>query len=829
MNHSLPIHSTLPELKEALQTHSNAILQADPGAGKTTVVPLELLSEPWLAGQKIVMLEPRRLAARAAALRMAETLGERVGQTVGYRMRGETKVSPATRIEVVTEGVLTRLLQHDPQLTGVGLVIFDEFHERSLQADLGLALTLQARELFREDLKLLVMSATLEGERLQTLLKNAPLVRSEGRSHPVEIRYLDIKIPLPGPKGVAEMAAKTALGALQKEKGSLLIFLPGAAEIMRAADYLHERVGEDVIVAPLFGAMEANAQQLAIEPAPKGKRKVVLATNIAETSLTIEGVRIVVDGGLERRVRYDAGSGMERYETGLISQDSATQRAGRAGRTAPGICYRLWHETHALRPHRTPEILTADLAPLMLELAAWGAEPEELCFLDAPPPHAVKEAKKLLKELEMVDAKGALTPHGKAASSLGAHPRIAHMLLRAKEEGLAYEAALLALLWQERPLKSPPLDLGEQMVRLHRDMSPRLKSRLTQTLRPLKARPKTEPETETAGFLTALAFPDRIARRRESGEGYLSAAGKGLRLPKGSALAHESFLAVAESGGEGASLTIRSAAKLSEATIQERFAHLVTTREVVQWNEKSQRVEARVVTSLGAILLNSRPLPDPDLELVARGLLEGVRQNGLSALPWNKKSRSLLARIRFVHRHIPDVVPDMGDEALLESLEAWLLPFLESMRSIEELRGLDMVMILNNMIGWELAERLEILAPARLEVPSGSKIALDYADPERPVLAARLQELFGQIDTPRILEGRVPVTLHLLSPAHRPLAVTTDLKSFWRDVYPQVRKEMRGRYPKHYWPEDPFEAVATRKTKRQMEKSGTIPSKKGNR
>ena len=749
-------------------------------------------------------------------MRMAQTLGEKVGQTVGYRMKGETRVSKNTRIEVVTEGVLTRMLQSDPELSGVGLVIFDEFHERSLQADLGLALTLQAQEVFREDLKILVMSATLEGERLQVLLDSAPLIQSEGRSYPVDIRYLDIKTPLPGPKGVAEATAKQALEALKREEGSLLVFLPGAAEISRAAEYFHERVDESVIVAPLFGAMEAKAQRLAIEPAPEGKRKVVLATNIAETSLTIEGVRVVIDGGLERRVRYDAASGMDRYETGLISADSATQRAGRAGRTAPGVCYRLWHKTHALKPHRDPEILTADLAPLVLELAAWGAKPEELRFLDLPPSHAIEEANALLEELEMIDAKGALTLHGEAALTLGAHPRIAHMLLKARELDLAYEAALLALLWQERPLKNAPVDLTEQMERLHSDMPRRLKSQLAQTLRRLEAHPKTAPEIEAAGLLTALAYPDRIARRRESGEGYLSASGKGLRLPSENSLAASQWLAVAESGGRGRLGTIRSAARLSEETITEHFGHLFSKKERIAWDGKNGRVEAREITTLGAITLKSHPLSAPDPDLLVRGLLEGIRQKGLSILPWSKKSQSLLARIRFVRFHLSDFAPDMSDAALMEKLEDWLLPFLEGIRSLEELKGLDMTMILNNMIGWEAANRMESLAPERMEVPSGSKIILDYSDPEHPVLAARLQELFGWLESPKVLDGRVTVTIHLLSPAMRPLAVTKNLESFWENAYPDVRKEMRGRYPKHYWPEDPFSATATKKTKKSM-------------
>jgi ATP-dependent helicase HrpB len=820
MSSIFPIHTILPNLKTALNTHNQIILQADPGAGKTTVVPLELLNDQWLKGQKIVMLEPRRLAARAAAERMAQTLGERVGRTVGYRMRGEAKVSNATRIEVVTEGVLTRMLQNDPALEGVGLVIFDEFHERSIHADLSLALTLQAQEVFRDDLKILVMSATLQKEALQGILPDAPYIYSEGRSFPVEMRYLDIKSPLPGPRGIAEAAAKTALEVLGKEEGSLLVFLPGAAEIRKAESWLTERAGEDVIVAPLYGAMEGAAQRKAIEPAPEGKRKVVLATNIAETSLTIEGVRVVIDGGLERRVRYDANLGMDRYETGFISRDSATQRAGRAGRTAPGVCYRLWHEIHALAPHRPPEISTADLTPLVLELALWGAEPEELRFIDQPPGHAIESARTLLRDLRMLDANGAPTFHGKEVLALGLHPRLGHMLLEAKEMGLGYEAVLLALLWTERPLKNAPEDLSLQMERLHAVMNyeRRIRKLADRLMARAGIRPR-DPQSGKAGVLTALAYPGRIARRREGGEeSYLTASGRGVRLKKESALARSPWLAVAEVGGSGRESTIHSAARLTEEELVGLFGERFERTERVLWNERAERVEARRVVKLGAIEIESEPIRNPDGANVARALLEGIRQKGLEVLPWKKKSRSLLRRVRFIRRHMPEAVPDTEDDTLLKGLEDWLLPHIDGMCDLKALQRLDMTMILTNMTGWEAMRSVDELAPERLDVPSGSKIAVDYTDPDNPVLPVRLQEVFGWIETPRILQGGVPLTLHLLSPARRPLAVTRDLATFWRNVYPDVRKEMRGRYPKHYWPEDPFTATATKKTKKGMEK-----------
>jgi ATP-dependent helicase HrpB len=816
MSQSLPIQTILPELEEALSGHRQVILQAEPGAGKSTVVPLALLDKVWLKGRKIVMLEPRRLAARAAAERMAETLGEEVGQTVGYRMRGETKVSGATRIEVVTEGVLIRMLQSDPSLEGVGLVIFDEFHERSIHADLSLALTLQAQELFREELKILVMSATLQREALQNILPDAPYIYSEGRSYAVRIRYLDIKTPLPGARGIVEMAVGRVLEALSEEEGGILLFLPGEAEIRRAESLLGEWVGDEVIVTPLYGAMAARAQRRAIESAPQGKRKVVLATNIAETSLTIDGVRVVIDSGLERRVRYDANLGMERYETGYIGRDSATQRAGRAGRTAPGVCYRLWHETHALRAHREPEILSADLTPLALELALWGATPEELPLLDTPPAHAYESAVALLEALGMLESNGAVTAHGESAVGLGLHPRIAHMLLRAKGLGLAYEGALLAILWSERPLKNAPADIRERMEILHRRMegTRRLSKVLGNLLGRLGAERGGSPDIETAGVLTALAYPERVARSREGSRGdYLAVSGTGLRLSETSPLAGTPYLAVAETGRNG---TIHSAAPIAKERVEELFADRIECEESLSWSDEKERVEAVRVRRLGAVRLDESPIPNPDGALVAKAMLDAVRRKGLEILPWSESARTLLERARFVHTHLPEILPDMGDERLLETLESWLMPHLEGVRTLKELQRLDMLAILKSAIGWERMPQLERLAPERLEVPGGSRVLIDYGDTDNPVLASRLQELFGWQETPKILGGEVSLTIHLLSPAMRPLAVTKDLASFWREVYPEVRKEMRGRYPKHYWPEDPFNAEATRKTKKGM-------------
>ncbi|BDY11914.1 ATP-dependent helicase HrpB [Hydrogenimonas cancrithermarum] len=763
------------------------------------------------------MLEPRRLAARAAALRMAETLGERVGETVGYRMKGETKVTSKTRIEVVTEGVLTRMLQSDPELHGMGLVIFDEFHERSLQGDLGLALTLQAQEIFREDLKILVMSATLEGVDLARVMPEAPTVRSEGRSFPVEVRYLEPTQTPPTPKTLPDAVVKAVLDALRDEEGSLLAFLPGAREIRRVEEALKSKISDPgILIAPLYGAMDQKAQRLAIEPAPEGHRKVVLATNIAETSLTIEGVRVVVDGGFARRVRFDERSGMDHYETLPVSRNAATQRAGRAGRTAPGVCYRLWHENRALVPSYPPDILTSDLSPMLLDLAAWGAAPEDLAWIDTPPEYAVKNAKSTLISLNMMKESGVLTELGKAALKLGLHPRLAHMLLVGKEKGAGYEAALLAASLSEGTLRG---GLIESVEALHRRNVPdRLAKNLQNLLNKMGIAAKKRIDPNVIGPLAGLAYPERIARRRGQGPGYQTVGGRGLKARLDDALAAHEWLAAAYVGGEGSEATIFAAAPLEKSQIEAWFGDRIETVEKVAWNENTGRVEARRLRKLGNITLSSEPLPNPDGGLIAKALLETVRKRGLVILPWSEKARRLRNRALCVNFTMPGTLPDPDDETLMSTLEKWLLPWLEGAQSLKELQKLDLYGILAVYLGYEGVQKLDRLAPERLEVPSGSKIAVDYGDPSAPVLAARLQELFGWMDTPRICEGRVWLTVHLLSPARRPLAVTTDLKSFWTNVYPEVKKEMHGRYPKHYWPENPFEAVATNRTKKHIKR-----------
>jgi ATP-dependent helicase HrpB len=782
------------------------------------------MEEPWLEGKKILMLEPRRLAARMVAERMAFTLGEAPGERIGYRMRGEIRCGPGTRIEVVTEGLLTRMLRRDPSLEEVGLLIFDEFHERSLQSDTGLALALQSQELLREDLRILIMSATLESGPLEKILgPGTPRIESGGRKHPVTIRHLSPNTPFPSPHELPVRMAEKILEALKEEsEGSLLAFLPGAAEIRRCETLLRTRLGREFLLAPLYGTLKPQEQRRAVAPPPPGKRKVVLATNIAETSLTLEDVRIVVDGGYERRVRYDAGRGMDRMETLPISAASATQRAGRAGRTAPGVCHRLWPAERSLSPRAPAEILRADLAPLVLELAAWGADASELSWIDPPPTHALESAEELLKRLGMLDHSGRITPLGERALDLGEHPRIAQMLLRAEELGLGREAALLAAILSERPvLESGDLSEGAEEIRRRLKRGDPSLRRLERTQKRLRKLLKSEKEeedfdAESVGLLIALAYPERVALRRGKEERYRSAGGRGMRLREGDPLGRFRLLAVAESGGEGNESTIFSAAPLQPKRLEE--AGLARWEEALRFDEKSGRVEARRILRCGALILESAPLPLPNSGRVAPILLEGIRKLGAASLPWTPGSRKLRERVLCARRHLGDTWPDWSDEKLMEEAEHWLLPWMERMRSVEELERLDLRRVLESALGWERLRELDALLPERIPLPAGSDGLIDYGDPEAPRLSARLQELFGWRESPRILGGKLPLTVQLLSPARRPLALTRDLENFWRNVYPEVRKEMRGRYPKHYWPEDPFAATATTKTKKGMER-----------
>jgi ATP-dependent helicase HrpB len=818
---TLPIEPSIPALRAALNGVGAAVLVAPPGAGKTTRVPLALVDEPWLLGKRLVMLEPRRLAARAAAARMAATLGEAVGDTVGYRIRHDTRVGPRTRIEVVTEGVLTRMLQSDPSLEGIGLVAFDEFHERSLHADLGLALTLQSRAILRDDLRVLVMSATLAGEPVAALLDGAPVVTSEGRSYPVDTRYVPTRAGVSVESGVAAVVREV----LGSEGGDVLVFLPGAGEIRRVASLLGDETGAQVI--PLHGNLSPELQQRAIEPSGPGRRKVVLATAIAETSLTIEGVTVVVDSGLARVPRYSPRSGMTRLVTLRVSRAAADQRRGRAGRLGPGVCYRLWSavEDGQLLPAAPPEILSSDLTALALDLAAAGVhDPDELSWLDPPPAAALARARELLAQLGALDVEGRITRHGRRMSRMAVHPRLAHMIVRGRELGAGRVACELAAILTERDMLRwrggvPDADLGLRLDILRgvterndvdRDALRRARTEASVCLRSGASAPSRE--DVSPGVLAGLAYPDRIARRRPGEAGrYLLRGGLGASLDPQS-LSREEFLVVADVDVRAREGRILLAAPISQEEIEEHFANDIERDDVVEWDSRVRAVVARRRTRLGAVTLREAPLANPDPGRVADALLEHVRRQGLGVLPWSDESHRLRFRLAFI-RHLEPSWPDVSDEALLSTLEEWLAPHVHGIRRAEELADLDVGRLLMNQVGWERLALLDEGAPAHLRVPSGSRIPVDYSDPGAPVLAVRMQEMFGLQETPRVGFGRIPVTLHLLSPAGRPVQVTRDLAGFWRNTYLDVRKDLKGRYPRHDWPDDPLAAEPTRRTR----------------
>lgn len=832
---SLPIDSTLPALREALIARDEVVLEAPPGAGKTTRVPLALLEAPWLDGQKILMLEPRRLAARAAAERLAAQLGERPGGLVGYRVRLESRVSERTRIEVVTEGILTRMLQQDPGLEGVGLLIFDEFHERSLDADLGLALALQGRELLREGpaLKILLMSATLDGAASARLLNEAPIIRSQGRSHPVRTVYTGSARP---GERIEPRLIPVIEQALAEQRGSLLVFLPGQGEIRRVQQALEARLDTSrLMIAPLYGDLPLNLQRQAIEPAPTGKRKIVLATAIAETSLTIEGIEVVIDSGLSRQPRFDPNTGMTRLHTRRVSAAAATQRAGRAGRLGPGVCYRLWSQgqQEQLSPFTPPEMLQADLAPLALQLLRWGVDdPNELCWLDPPPSAPWQQALELLSRLGATTALGrgglGLSPHGERMAQLPAHPRLAHLLLSGAHYGLLPLAARIAALLSERdPMTDSDADLERRLDWLDRPASggraqhQRLRQLAEQfvklTPQDDAARPVADPDAPRwIGFLLACAYPERIAQRRSAeGHHYRLANGRGTALEASDPLSRHPWLAVAQLSGrtQDSSDRIRLAAWLDPTLFDDHLAAQVGRQERVEWDPRQQRLVAEQQRRIGALVLSARPLETPSSEARQQALIRLLRQRGLGLLPWSEATDQWRARVAFCRAHErSDRWPDLSTEALLETLEEWLAPWLNDITQLNHFARLDLMAILKARLPWPLPQELDQLAPERIQVPSGARLRLDYTE-DPPVLAVKLQEMFGCTRTPTLGFG-VAVKLHLLSPARRPLQITQDLAGFWQNSYPEIRKEMKGRYPKHPWPDDPLQAVATARSKK---------------
>jgi ATP-dependent helicase HrpB len=814
---ALPIDEALPALTAALRAQGAAVLVAPPGAGKTTRVPLVLADEPWAKRAKILVLEPRRIAARAAAARMAATLGEAVGDTVGYRVRFGSKVSRRTRIEVVTEGVFTRLITDDPTLDGVAAVLFDEFHERSLDADLGLALARDAQRGLREDLRLLVMSATIDGGRIAQHLGDAPVIASEGRAFAVETRYLG-RDPN---KAVDAQIAHATMRALRAEAGSVLVFLPGAGEIRRTEMRLKECVNDPTVdVVPLYGALDAATQDRAIAPAPPRRRKVVLATSIAETSLTIEGVRIVIDSGLARVPVYEPDVGLTRLETVRVSRAAADQRRGRAGRTEPGVCYRLWDEgeTRSLEPFLRPEILTADLSGLVLDLAQWGvADPDQLTFLDPPPRPALAEAKALLRELNAIDADGRITAEGKKLNRLPLPPRLARMVVDAADEGAGRLAAEIAALVTERGLGGDDIDLTHRLDGLRRDRSRRAEEARAMARRWVELARGSGPSSETTpsvGAILSLAYPDRIAKNRGGNNGaFLLANGRGANVDPASALARESYLAVAEIIGSAAQGRIVLAAPISLAEIEARFADRIEAGEEVTCDPQSLSLRGRRLRRLGAIALAEQPVAVAADEAAARTLAAGIAKAGLDRLPWSKALAQWRDRVLFLRRAEGEEWPDLSDNGLASRIDEWLTPALAGKTALAQLGTDELGTALAALLPYSLRRRLDAEAPTHFEAPSGSRVPIDYEAEEGPKLAIRVQELFGLSRHPTIAGGRVPLVIELLSPAHRPVQVTRDLPGFWRGSYAAVRSEMRGRYPRHPWPDDPVSAPATRRAK----------------
>ena len=816
---ALPIDAVLGVLRGTLAARNSAVLVAPPGAGKTTRVPLALLGETWLGGRKILVLEPRRLAARGAADRMAMTLGEGVGDTVGLRARLDSRVGPRTRIEVVTEGVFTRMILDDPALETVGAVLFDEYHERSLDADAGLAFALDAQAGLRDDLRILVMSATLDGARVARLLGDAPVIEAQGRSFAVETRYLG-RDPV---RRIEDQVADAALTALRAEPGSILAFLPGQAEIRRAAERLGERISDpNVEIAPLYGAMDRRAQDLAVQPAPAGKRKVVLATSIAESSITIEGVRVVIDCGLARVPRYDADAGIARLATVRISRASADQRRGRAGRIEPGVCYRLWDEpqTQALPAFAEPEILNADLAGLVLDCAAWGeADPLRLRWLDSPPRVALAAAREELVSLAAIeDGTTGITGHGRRLRALPLPPRLASMVVAAADRGAAGEAAEIAALIVERGLGGSDTDLRHRIDAFRRDRGERAKAmrRLAQGWAKMAGEGASsvgDGEMPSPAALLTLAYPERIAKSRGAGGQYLLANGRGAMLDPADALARSPFLVVAEMAGSAASARILLAAPISEAEILSIAAGRIRSRDEIAFDAAAAALRGRRIRQLGSLTLSNQPLAVAPSFATAADLARGIASLGIARLPWSKAQLQLRDRVAFLGAMAPDAWPDLSDAALAATAADWLGPFLSGKTRLSEVGADDLAAALETLLPWDRRQKLDAQAPTHFVAPTGNAHPIDYEGPGAPALHIRVQELFGLKVHPAVADGRLPLTLNLLSPAHRPIQITRDLPGFWAGSWAAVKAEMRGRYPRHPWPDDPASAPPTARAK----------------
>ncbi len=853
---NLPINKVLPEIQETLNTHNRVVLQASPGAGKTTAVPIALLDQPWLQDKQIIMLEPRRLAARNAAARMAFLLGEKVGQRIGYQIRQDSCFSDNTKILVVTEGILTRKLQADPELKNIALVIFDEFHERNLHADLSLALCLQSQQIIREDLKILVMSATLNTDAISKLLTDAPIIQSEGRSFPVDIRHLDKSIKQSNQQELLSSLTSAAKHVIKNHEGNCLVFLPGVKQINQLAgqinNFLKAESITNILVAPLHGSLSKQQQDQAISAPRDGLRKIVLATNIAETSLTIEGINCVIDSGMERTLQHNPSSGMNRLITQAISQDSAVQRAGRAGRLCAGTCYRLWtaQQQQRLLKHSIAEILHSDLSTLVLELSNWGVlQVDELQWLDTPPDSATERAKALLQQLNAIDNRGNITQHGRDMLRLGTHPRLAHMMLKAIKLQQPYHACLLASLLTEKDLfltnTEKSYDIHDRLNLLRSTLSDKKNlpgvdtqqcKRIVHTAddfyRRLKQSTK-QPlgktyDDELTGVLLAFSYPDRIAKQRSIGKpDYLLSNGKGATIPPFLQQHLYEYLVVANLDAKQSQASIYLAAEITSQQLQNYFSDNIQRIEIIEWNETQQRVKAKQIQRLGKIILQEKLVTPENKDIVSQCLVEAIRNTGLQCLNWSPQAQNLKQRMQFININIDndptlkkqftdEKLPDFSDATLLDTLPDWLQPYLKTENSIKQIQKLDLYTLLLNQLSWQQQQIIEKLAPERIKVPSGSAIRIDYSDPLKPVLAVRLQEVFGLYETPTILNGHCSLMMHLLSPARRPMQVTQDLNSFWQTTYHEVKKELRGKYKRHYWPDDPLTAQATSKTKKQM-------------
>lgn len=832
---NLPIYEVLDEIKNTLDTNSTLILEAPPGAGKSTVVPISLLKESWLEDRIIIMLEPRRVAARMVALQMARLLGEEVGQSVGYQVKMESCFSKETKLLVVTEAILVRKLQSDQALEDVAMIIFDEFHERSIHTDLSLALSLQVQELLREDLKLLIMSATLNSSALKTLLGEVPVISSKGRSYEVEEVFLEANIKQPDFKSINTLLLNTVLKAIKEDEGDILVFLAGAKEITTLQNSLNDALKDEQIeIHPLYSALSKSMQDKALNPS--NKRKIILSTNIAQTSLTIEGVKVVIDSGLEKQSLYNYSNAMNHLNLTFISKDSAVQRAGRAGRVSLGKCYKLWHKGKILQESTKPEILRTDLSSFFLDIALWGVEDiSELKFLDYPNKEVESSTKLMLQELKMLDSNFEITMMGKKALGLGVHPRFAFMILKANELGFGYEACLLSAQLSEKDIFKGMLsnsDIYTRFIHLYeKDLdSSYIKKIQAYTIlkqaqffyTKLKAceevkKSKEKIDEESLAILLLFAYPDRLARQRGKNDNrYKLSNGKGAILNSEDTLFNEEFLITPVLNAQNKDSYINQALKISLKTIEKEFADYIQVKESITYNKDNKKFDIRQTSYFYELELYSKPLAIDDKHDFSKLFLELIRSEGLSLLTWSKKAIDLKQRLVFINTHLDIELPDFSDEYLLDSLEEWLSPYLSNIKTIKELESLDIYSILLGTIPWDMQQQIDILAPTHIKVPSGSNIKIDYSNSQTPILAVKIQEMFGQSDTPKILNNSFALQIHLLSPALRPIQITYDLKSFWENSYDEVKKELFSKYKKHYWPDNPFEAIATNKTKKNM-------------